>query len=35
MKQTIKTKNYNAVIEIPYEKMARKPNWTQIQAESE
>lgn len=26
MKQTVRTKNYNAVIEIPYEKLARKSN---------
>lgn len=26
MKQTVRTKNYNAVIEIPYEKLAKKSN---------
>jgi hypothetical protein len=26
MKQTIKTTNYNAVINIPYEKLAKKSN---------
>lgn len=30
MKQTIKTANYNAVVEIPYERLAKQSNCTPL-----